>query len=425
VGALTTNINTQVGKLPPPIPPKSEVIPIHTSDRGTFKQCRRKWNWSSPMRENLRTNPRIHGISFPLWFGTGIHLAMELYYNPTLKLDPVNTFTTWYDVQTKGGMIDYMIYDLGYASGLPHLGEYDIAEGVTQTHHVEGLFDVIPDVDLDEFQAHLELGIGMMTFYKEYADRHDNFAVIAAEHDFSVPLMDKSEDGIDYYITHGTKQVHYRGRMDVIIQDLETGRYGIMDHKTAAPADGDEYIKKLEKDEQVTSYMWAAEREAEIHDLEYKNIDFVIYNTLWKAFPKPPDITSITKNFPQGRPSIDRTKPTSAALWYEAVKERDLDWWVENDDKAKAYAQYLLDSGDGLFVRRDYVRRNRHELRSAGQRILDEASDMLAPDLRVYPNFTTSYSCLRCPFRNPCLAMDDGSDWQEMIDNNYVGNYDR
>src|SRR5678809_583500 len=217
-----TSINTPVGKLPPPIPPKSDVIPIHTSDRGIFKQCRRKWNWSSPMRENLRTNPRIHGISFPLWFGTGIHLAMELYYNPTLKLDPVNTFTTWYDVQTKGGMIDYMLYDLGYASGLPHLGEYDIAEGVTQTHHVEGLFDVIPDVDLDEFQAHLELGIGMMTFYKEYTDRHDNFAVIAAEHDFSVPIMvPGTGNSLVFQAGKEGKEVHYRGRMDVIIQDLE------------------------------------------------------------------------------------------------------------------------------------------------------------------------------------------------------------
>lgn len=419
------DISTPVGKLPPPPPPKDQVIPIHTSDRAAFKRCRRYWDWSSPIRQNLRTNPRLHGISFPLWFGTGVHLALERNYNPALSEDPVATFRTWFDVQTKGGMIDYNLYNMGYAGGLPAWKD-GIIIGPDLKVRVEGLFDILPDPDLDEFQKHYDLGVGMMTFYKEYAAKNDTFAVIAAEHDFSVPL------GLDVPVIPGpgqetltTKPVHYRGRMDLVIQDLETGQYGIMDHKTAAPADGEEYIKKLVKDEQVTSYVWAAEREAEIYDLEYKQIDFVLYNTLWKVYPREPDITTVTKNFPEGRPSIDRNKPTTAALWYQAIKDRNLDWWVENDEKAAAYAQWLLDTGDGLFVRRDIVRRNRYEVQSAGSRILDEVHDMLSPDLRIYPNPTAHWSCIRCAFRDPCIGRDDGSDWQEMIDNNYVSNWDR
>jgi hypothetical protein len=415
-------VTTRVGTLPPPVPPKDTVIPIHTSDRATFKQCRRKWDWSSPMRSNLRPNPRINGIALPLWFGTGIHLCLERMYDPTLSRDPVETFRTWYNLQTIGGMVSRQEYDDGFANGL-HILSYHLDNGVPNEFHVEGLFEVLPDPDPEEFEAHLELGVGMMEFYRDYAAKNDNFAVIATEHDFSVPLW--ADDDHDHFLMGDGKPVHYRGRMDLIIQDLETGRYGIMDHKTAAKADGEEYAKKLEKDEQVTSYMWAAEQEARIHDLEYKEIDFVLYNTLWKGFPRPPMITAQTKQFPDGRPSIDRNQMTTAALWYQAVKDRNLDWWVENDKKAQSYAQYLLESGDSMFIRRDMVRRNRAEIQSAGTRILDEVHDMLSSDLRIYPNPTAHWSCLRCPFRSPCIARDDGSDWQAMIDDGYVGNYDR
>ena len=31
----------------PHAPNKLDIIPIHASDRGSFKACRRKWDWSS------------------------------------------------------------------------------------------------------------------------------------------------------------------------------------------------------------------------------------------------------------------------------------------------------------------------------------------------------------------------------------------
>jgi hypothetical protein len=367
-------------------------------------------------------SPSVYGINLPMWFGTGMHLALELHYNPLIQRDPVEVFRTWWEYQTKGGFIPYYEMEAGFANGLPVTWHGDIAEGVVNTYRVTGLLDLLPDPVLEELEAHLVLGVGMLEFYKHYANKHDNFAVIAAEHDFSVPL------GLDIsgtYPLSKSKAMHYRGRMDLIIQDLETGRYGIMDHKTAAKADGEEYIRKLEKDEQCTSYMWAAEQEALLYDLEYKQIDFVLYNTLWKGFPKPPDITSATKNFPQGRPSIDRNKMTTAGLWYAAVKERGLEWWIEENENVQAYAQYLIDAGDSMFVRRDFVRRNRYEIESCGSRILDEVHDMLAPDLRVYPNPTSNFRCLNCAFRLPCLAKDDGSDWEQMLEDGYVSNYDR
>lgn len=424
---MTLQIETRVGMLPPPVPHKMEVIPIHTSDRASFKRCRRYWEWTSPMRMNLTTRKSIHGISFPLWFGTGIHKALEMYYDPFLRRDPVETFLTWYNIQTLGGLVVREEYENGMAHGLKFVAKFDIVDGIAHTFQYQGLFDMLPDPDPEQFKTHYDLGVGMMTWYKQYAERHDNFAIIAAEHDFSIPLRNarnrliRKRDPRDGKV----KQVHYRGRLDGIIQNLENGRYGIMDHKSAAKADGDEYARKLEKDEQVTSYLWAGEVEAKMYGLEYENLDYVLYNTLWKGYPAPPEIVGISEKSPKGRPSMDRNQMTTPALWYQAVKDCGADKWLATNEKAQAYAQYLLDAGDDMFIRRDLVRRNRAEIQSVGQRVLMEMADMLDRRVSLYPNPTSHWSCLGCAMRAPCIARDDGSDWQQILIDNYESNYDR
>src|SRR5574343_280770 len=49
------------------------AIIIRTSDRIAFKQCRRKWGWSSHLKRNL--GPKY--LASPLWFGSAIHYALE------------------------------------------------------------------------------------------------------------------------------------------------------------------------------------------------------------------------------------------------------------------------------------------------------------------------------------------------------------
>src|SRR5438477_5905716 len=87
-------------------PGKELIVPVHQSDRGTFRRCRRRWNWSSPMRNNLRTRADISGVSMPLWFGSGIHYALEQYYHPAVKRDPVEAFIEWFELQWNGGDTD-------------------------------------------------------------------------------------------------------------------------------------------------------------------------------------------------------------------------------------------------------------------------------------------------------------------------------
>lgn len=432
------------------IPSKWDIIPIHTSDRETFKQCRRKWDWSSPARNNLIRKVRIHGVIMPLWYGTGIHVALQRHYNPVLSEDPVKVFEDWYNTEWNGGFVHFndleqyadrdpkpVTGDAAATAINPHTGEI-----VPAQWFVKGLSELLPDPDVELFEQHRILGIGMLNFYKDYAKREDNFRVVNVEHTFSVPILDEFGEILiveDHrlmpkwwepnferfpYTPSVMKEVHARGRLDAVIQDLDTGRYGIIDHKTASTI-GDDYFRHLDLDEQCTTYLWGAEREAEIYDLEYKQVDFIIYNALRKNFPKPP--TMLEKS---GLPSIDRQKESpTAEMFMKCIKDNGLDMVFQADARMQNYYTYLLEQGDKLFIQRGapgmpYVTRNKAQRINAGRRLYYEAMDMLN-DPNVYPNPTKNYSCLNCIFRGPCIMAEDGSDYQSVLDDSYQPNYDR
>jgi hypothetical protein len=273
----------------------------------------------------------------------------------------------------------------------------------------------------EEFEEHFNLGIGMLEFYKDYSKRNDNFTVIAAEHTFSVPIYDFDNDcelmAIDWR-DGKEKPVHLRGTQDAIIQDNETGKYGILEHKTAININED-YFLKLDKDEQCTTYMFAGEVEARVHDLPYTEIDFVLYNALRKAYPKPPTLTG------RGDISINRqTESTTYEMLVDLIESRgEMDYWMSSE-KQRAYLEYVRDAGDEQFIVRTPVRRNRHEIFSCGERVYLETRDMLN-NPSIYPNPTGNWGCLKCIFRAPCIARDDGSEWEWMLDEQFEVNHNR
>jgi hypothetical protein len=427
-------------------PSKWDIIPIHTSDRANFKACRRRWAWSSPAYHNLIPKAAVHGIRAPLWFGTGIHAALEKFYDPTLKQDPVAVWLAWFDLQWNGGIIT--------EKEVKEFIDRDPQKLHDGTYKVDGLRDILPNPDvirMNSIDYHpeqiRELGEKMMEYYKEYAPTHDDFRVIAVEHDFSVPVLDTQGEAlymrderempedwepttvtnkygplVDVHASvpgHGyMKQVHARGRMDKIIQEIPDGRYGILDHKTTSRLD-DDYFRHLDLDEQCTTYLWAGQQEAILHELEYDNLDFIIYEAINKAWPKPP-----TK-LKSGMPSLDRSKEsTTAEMFEQFVIDNGLKVIFDADPKMQGYYTWLLETGDKRFIHREYTWRNKIQRQNAGIRLYYEAVDMLS-DPRLYPNPRKEYGCLNCIFRGPCIAVEDGSDWKHMIDNGYVQNWDR
>lgn len=421
----------------PQIPSKWDVIPIHNSDRASFKRCRRYWDWNSPARSNLTLRADVHGINIPMWFGTGIHFALEQYYTPGLSRDPVEAWKTWFDIQWRGGVVGKewlsRVYDLKPRPVPPNTPEYLMQFGDTQTDfdkmdlwNVRGLEDIIPDPDHDVFDEHFILGIEMMEFYKTHSEANDNFTVLVAEHDFSIPIWDYDNNCIlkavdmrlDSPNIGNELEVHSRGRCDALKVDNNSGKFGIIDYKTAAKIDED-YFLKLDTDEQCTSYLHAIEVESKYYDLPYKNepIEEVLYVALRKAYPKQP-----TK-LQNGMFSVDRTNESTT---YPIL----MDWIRRNmpgvplNEKQQGYVNYLRDVGDEQFIIRRPVRRNRHQIANAGKRLYLESLDMLDSP-RIYPNLTNDFKCLGCQFRAPCLAKEDGGDWQMLIKENYSKNKDR
>lgn len=437
---MATKSKKLVKQQPLATPSKWDIIPIHTSDRGAFKECRRRWGWSSPSRRNLAPRVAAHGVRIPLWYGTGIHKALQAHYSP-LREDPATVFETWYSLQWNGGLI--------HEDELSEFVDRDPQPGPQEgTYWVKGLEELMPNDESEIFEAHRLLGIGMMNYYKDYAERHDDFEIVALEHLFSVPILDPDgnalymidkrgmpedyEPAVDAENEYGPlmvpvsekkgkleikKQVHARGKMDVIAR-LESDAYIIRDYKTTAKLDED-YFRHLDLDEQCTSYLTLAEREAQINGLEYTDIDYIDYVALRKAYPKPPTMLA------KGIPSIDRQKEsTTAEMFEQCIKDNNLEIIYKTNKNMQNYFTYLLEIGEKQFIWVERVRRNKAQKINAGLRLYYEAVDMLNDPI-LYPNPTKNYSCLNCIFRAPCIAAEDGSDWETMLEGNYLPNYDR
>jgi hypothetical protein len=108
-----------------------------------------------------------------------------------------------------------------------------------------------------------------------------------------------------------------------------------------------------------------------------------------------------------------------------AVKEHGLELWLEDDEKAQSYYNWLVREGEDSFVIRHTELRNEAEIENAGKHLRMIAEEMLNPDVKLYPNPTGAKSCLQCAFRVPCIAADDGSDWQGILIDSYEYNRDR
>jgi len=123
--------------------------------------------------------------------------------------------------------------------------------------------------------------------------------------------------------------------------------------------------------------------------------------------------------------SVDRQNESATyTMLMEYMQEHGISY-DELPEKHKGYVAWLRDIGDEQFFIRKLVRRNRHQLQNAGYRLYLEALDMLDPNLRIYPNLSNSYKCLRCAFRTPCLAKEAGYDWEQIINDNYTRTRDR
>lgn len=341
-----------------PIQPDERVAIVRTSDRISFRRCRRRWGWGSHLRGNRGTME----TPAPLWMGVGFHFALEDFHGhkdwPSAK-DAFVAFAT---------------------------ATYRKARNTLPSN-----YDELTD-----------LSCGMLEYYERiWLPARDSLKTFVyegrpqVEVNFRVEIpWSKGKYGFD--------RVIYSGTIDrVIIDDL--GRLWLVDYKTAKSI----FTLHFGNDPQISAYCWAGSQ-------LYPGFHLAgfIYQQHRKALPILNDLY-----LSNGKITTSRLTKTTRGFYKHALKNLYGDWQKApqaNVDHLNWLASQE-DTDKDLFVRRDRVYRNAHQNQSEGVKLLLELEEMLNPDLPLYPSPTRDCIYL-CPFSGPCVAMDDGSDWEYELD---------
>lgn len=378
---------------------------VHTSERMSFRGCRRRWNWVFNDRYYPLTTPR------PLEFGTAFHKAMETWYDPEMwNKDP--------ETRLLLALMAFRTVCAEQKAAYLKLKESEELE-----------------LDIEqEFKERLELGEGMIRYHcTKVSPRLDQgLKPLHVEIEFEVPVVDPdteeqlwckcnqcwtlwgryvqgSDNGLSLSGEWKGLPVTYGGRIDCLMVD-ELGRLWIVDWKTASrlsgQEEGDTPDDFLQLEDQVTSYVWA------LWTLQIPVAGF-IHHEIKKAFPVEPEPNKVQRKGCWY--SVNKQQNTSYELYLETVSEGDPTGLASG--AYDEFLEYLRKFGPSYFSRKQ-VHRNENELRNAGHNIYLEAKEMTRRDLPLYPS-PGRFACNFCAYRQPCLAMNQGDDVQYLLESNY------
>src|SRR6185503_5042377 len=269
---------------------------IHTSERRSFRGCRRRWDWIS--RQFYYPNITAR----PLEFGVAFHAAMEEYYKSYLGLfvnpDPAASLA------------------IAVAT----------FKRITREQRLKfiRLNNGIDDEMAADYDDRVRLGVAMLEYYFTHVapNQHKGLKPVKVEIKFEVPianpytgeqdlwcncdwcfrryrkwLANQGQQHIEAFDaltgTHGRTKwkglpVTFGGRLDILFEDSE-GNLWIGDWKTATRLSGtetsDEY---LWNDDQITGYVWA------LRLIGLPVVGF-IYAEIKKAVPEEPEPLKVTR----------------------------------------------------------------------------------------------------------------------------------
>lgn len=352
-----------------------KIFRLSTTERQEFKECRRRWDYGSLSRQGIEANrPAI-----ALWFGTGIHHALEMYYSNTPAELSEEEKTSYIEGETEPWFNIVRHWDQWCKKELARLEESQ-----------KGLWDE----QLQELQASVDLGREMLKGYVSWSEVADEQVgtgfkkVLYTEREFAVPIP--GEDGEPYHFTDGSGQeweMWLVGRLDMVVED-EDGRIWVLDHKTSKDRLDPEI---LTLDDQMTMYLWAAQQ------ILKQPIEGCYYNVLRKKLPVVPEVLKSGKGL-----SKAKTIDTTYDVYLQAILDNGFDP-ADYDE----ILDILANKKTGFFER-EKVHRNQHEIAMAGRMLLLEAIDMLN-DPYIYPNPCRDCKW-KCDYLTLCLATNRNDD---------------
>jgi hypothetical protein len=410
------------------------VHEVHTSERRSYRGCRRRWHWVFQEFYYPQTTAK------PLEFGVAFHEAMEVLYDPStwalskhvagrdmLLLSAQTRFVDTCEKQRKkfgevnpNGMTDEarVDYDERVLLGKGMLNYYwhDVApewDSHFTPEKVEVSFMVpIQDPDTKEYLfCHCNR---CWKTYCAYIDAHEEQQYIdhAAEGALPwIPLEQQEGERDIWTREHPGLLVCLAGRLDMLVRDKH-GHYWIVDWKTAArlargDASGQDRDEFLELDDQIGSYVMALRRKLGL------NVRGFIYVELKKGFPQPPTENKVVRlgcKF-----SKNKNQDVDYVTYLKTVQEYDKDAY-----EAGLYDDMLtfLKEGGANFYGRYQIVKTDEELEEIERTLFMEAAEMTDSKTRIYPS-PGRFSCGFCAFRQPCLEKFRQGDFQYMLDTLY------
>lgn len=351
------------------------AIIIRTSDRISFKKCRRSWSWSSHLKANL--GPQ--NLASPLWFGSAVHYALEDFHGYKQFENAQDAFRAYCIATSKQHQRD-----------LPDDAHELFKMGSSMLDYYENMWLSQRKAD----QTYWEL------------DPHTGEEIPQVEVNFEIPIPLEEHPYLETLAReNGADCVLYRGTIDRVAID-EWGRLWVVEYKTAKVAEHMHY----QTDPQVTTYVWAA-----THMYPDKEVAGVVYHQFVKRTPELPRILS------GGTVSTASNLVTSAALYRKQLQAL----YGKEGLAPKANRDFLTklmmeeDENNDKYIQRTYIERNASMVQAEAQKILLELEDILNPDLPLYPNATRDCSRM-CSFFHPCIAFDDGSDFEGLLAARFV-----
>lgn len=287
-----------------------------------------------------------------------------------------------------------------------------LGEGV---HHALEMYygkDVIPTKAFDKWLSEnrgrlgmgsaltdmVELGQGMLHHYylwEEDRKKTSKFNVIEQEISFEIPINELWND---------ERRVYYYGRMDGLVQVGKNPK-DIFIHEIKTMKTLDDNVLLLA--EQASMYLWAARQL-----FPDRNVKGVIYTLIKKQSPNPFIMDAAGA-------LVKPKANTDSLMLREALGDYGITKRNPNYEKSQKWLkEYQENEADNPYIWRRMVLRNASEMSEVRQRMGAIMSDMVnSPMMYPTPDF---FGCKFCAYQEPCLALNRGDDWEDILRNAYT-----
>ena len=387
------------------------VHEIHTSERRSFRSCRRRWDWISRQRYYPIVTPHYFE------FGTAFHVAQEVYYDPSkwswdrevMAQHAILAFVNTCEDQRAAALkAAPNLYDA--AREQDYNDRVELGKGMLKHY----FYNIAPNIDRGWIPVKVEIGFKVIIPNPETGEeaiwcacnecfekwlKHEQIEGPPGTVITTAAQANEWNEDIYRFMFNGLPAV-YAGRLDMLAQDPD-GHLWIFDWKTAKNVSKD--YEFLYLDDQVGSYPWALKK----LDLDVKGF---IYHEQRKGYPQPPK-RNVNRRL-GCMYSVARNQDTDYETYLKTVQEEDTEAY-----KAGCYDEFLkFLQGEGIvYFDRHQIPKSDAELLEIERNIGFETLDMLDPGLRIYPS-AGRFSCGFCAYRQPCMEQNAQGDYKYALD---------